>query len=126
MVVLDKFIDWDDAMLVPLDFFIDMESLELRQNLDNCLLHASLHHQGTVVGGGKTLLSNLYAVDWSHSVTDLVILLCHELTSLSVLVVRVFKNKYFSLLPKVDFVENLDAGVSGVQVIMEVAHVLVG
>ena len=128
MVVLDKFIDWDHTVFISLDFFVDMESLKFGQNLDNCLLHASFHHKRTVVRGGKTLLSYLYTVDWSHSITDLVILLCHELTRLSihVLVVRVFKNKYFSLLSKVDFVENFNTRVSGIQVIVEVAHVLIG
>jgi hypothetical protein len=82
VVVFNELINRDDAMLIPFDFLIDVESLKLCKDLDHCLLHASLNHKGTVVWGCETLLSDLYTIYWFHSVTDLVILLCHKLTSL--------------------------------------------
>lgn len=91
-------------MLVPLNFLIDMESLQLGENLDDRLLHSGFHHERTVVWGCETLLSDLYSVDWAHSVTDLIVLLGHKLTSSSVLKVGVLKNKNLSFLSKFDFV----------------------
>ena len=62
-------------MLVPLDLLVDVECLQLGQDLNHCLLHASLHHQRPVVWSRESLLSNLYPVNWTHSVTDLVVAL---------------------------------------------------
>lgn len=106
MIVLDKLIHGYDTMLIPLNLLINMEGLKLREDLDHCLLHTGFHHQGTVVRGCESLLSNFYAVDWSHSISYLVVLFCHELTTLAikVFVVVVFKNEDFTFLSEVDFV----------------------
>ena len=126
MVVFHEFVDWDHAVFISFDFLINVECLQFCQDLDNCLLHASLHHERTVVWGSETLFSNLYAVDWSHSITDLVILLCHELTSLGVLVVVILKDENFTLLSEIYFVQGFNTWISCVQIVVEMTHILVG
>ena len=128
MVFLYEFVDWDDTVLVSLNLLVDVEGLKLGQDLDYCLLHASFYHKGAVIRSGKSLFFDLYTIDGTHSIPDLVVLLGHKLSTslIEVLAVRVFKDKNLSLLPEVYFVQNLNAGISRIQVVVEMRHVLFG
>lgn len=92
-------------MLISLDLLIDMECLEFGQNLNNSLLESSSYHQGSIVWGGKSLLSNLNPMDWFHSIPNLIVLSRHELTPWgSVFIKQIFKNKDISFLSKIDLI----------------------
>lgn len=126
MIVLDKLVDLDDTMLISLDLFIDVVSLELGQDLDNSLLESGPDHQRLVVRGCESLLSDPNSMDWLHSISDLVVLSCHELAAWSrVLIDHIFKDEDVSLLSEVDLVKHLNARESGVQVVMEMLHSIV-
>ena len=108
-------------MLIPFYFLVNVECLEFDQDLDDGLLHPSLGHQGPVLWSGESFLSDLDPVDGPHAVSDLVVLLGHELTatSVKVLVVVVLKDENLALLSKVDLIEYLDAWIARVQVVVE-------
>lgn len=125
MIVLNEFVHRNDTVLVPLDLLINMVSLQLGKNLNDCLFEPCSYHQRPVVRGCEPLLPNSDSMDWLHSVTDLVILSCHELSSSGVFVDHVLKNEDISLLSKVDLVQHLYAGESSVEIIVEMLHSVV-
>jgi len=113
-------------MLVSLDLLVDVEGLEFGQNLDNCLLEFSSDHQSFIVGGCKSLLSDLNSMNWLHSISHLVILSRHELTSRGgILVKQIFKDKNISFLSEINLVKHLDTREPSIQVVMEVLHAVV-
>lgn len=129
VIVLDKLGDWNNAMLVPLDLFINVESLEFNQDFNHCLLHSSFRHQRLIVGSCESLFSDLDLLNRSHSVPDLLVLSSHELPTVvgPILgVAAVLENEDVSFLAVFDSIENFNAWASGVEVVMEVSDIFGG
>lgn len=83
MIILDEFVHWDHAMLISFNLFVDMESLELSQDLNDSLLESGSDHQWSIVWCSKSFFSDLDSMNWLHSVSNLVVLTSHKLTSWS-------------------------------------------
>lgn len=132
MVILHETVNLNDAMLVPLDLFIDMISLDLGQNLNHSLLESSPCHQRSIVGRCKSFLSDLYLLNGLHSISNLVVKLVHEVANsvasstysflLSILCIGL-KDQNVSLLLENDLVEYFDARCARVQIVVEVTDV---
>jgi len=115
-------------MLVSLDLFPQVISLELSQDLDDRPLQLSSRHQRSVVWGSESFFSDLDSGNWLHSVTDLFLAVCHEatfaLSLLEVWSVRHVKDEDVTFLLKLYLVEHLDRRVLGVNIVMEVMNVV--
>ena len=78
VVVFDKSMNLNDAVLVPFDLLKYVVGLDLRQNLNHCLLESRSCHQRSVVWSRKSFLSDLDFLNWLHSVTDLTMHVVHK------------------------------------------------
>lgn len=127
-VALHEVSDVDDAVLVPLDLLLDVVGLQLCQNLNHRLLQSRLRHQSLVSRSCEPLLPNFDSLNGSHPIPDFVVGSGHELPSIGCQMSRLlglvaFKNEDVAFLPKLDLVQNFNTRCSGVQIVMEVAHV---
>lgn len=131
MEILHKAVNLNDTMLVSLDLFIDMISLDLCQNLNHSLLESSPCHQRSIVGRCKSFLSDLYLLNGLHSITNLVVKLVHEVAnsvasttySFCLSICIGLKDQNVSLLLEIDLVQYFDARCARVQIVVEVADV---
>lgn len=108
VVFFNEFGNWNDAVLVSFNFLVNMECLKLSQDLDYSSLQSSTSHESNIVWISKSLFSNLYPLDRSHSVADLIVLTAHEIAStcilLSITARSIFKDQNITLSFEINFV----------------------
>ena len=128
LVALHKLGDGDDAVLVSLDFFINVVSLDLGQNLNDSLLQASFGHKFLIVGSSKPLFLDLDRLDRSHSIPELIILPGHELSFVDRKLFnsgsRVLEHQDIAFLSELDLIKHLKADIPRIKVVVEVRNVL--
>ena len=130
MIVLHELADWDNTVLVSLDLFINIESLKLGQDLDHSSLQTCSSHEAHIIGVSKSFFTDFNSFDWLHSVSNLVVLSGHELTTSSELLIQmagsIFEDQDVAFSLELDFVKDLYWWSSGLKVIVEMGDIFVG
>jgi hypothetical protein len=130
MVILHELADWNNTVLVSLDLFINIESLKFGQDLDHSSLQTCSSHEAHVIGVSKSLFTNLNSFDWLHSISNLIVLSGHELTTSCEILVQmtgsIFENQDIAFSLELDFVQNLYWWSSGLKIVVEVSNIFVG
>jgi len=125
---LDEFFHWNDALFVSFHLFKEIVGLDLGQNLDDSSLHLSTCHQTWVIWCCKSFFKNLYSLNRFHSVSNLVVLFCHKLTSSMSRFTKGFswENENITFWFEIDLVKNFDTWVSRIKIAMEMRNVFKG
>lgn len=130
MVVLHELADWNNAMLVSLDLFINIESLKLGQDLDHSSLQACSSHEADIIWVSKSFFSNLNSFDWLHSISNLIVLSSHELTTSRKILIQItgsiLENQDIAFSLELDFVEDFYWWSPGLKIIVEMSNIFVG
>lgn len=129
MIVLHELADWNNAVLVSLDLFINIESLKLGQDLNHSSLQTCSSHEAHIIWVSKSFFSNFNSFDWLHSISNLVVLSGHELTTSRKILIQmtgsILENQDIAFSLVQDFVENFYWWSSGLKIIVEMSNVFV-
>lgn len=129
MIIFNELANWDDTVPVSLDLFINIESLKLGQDLDYSSLQTCSSHKAHIIGICKSFFSNFNSLDRLHSISNLIVLSGHELTTSSEIFVQatgsILENQDIAFSLVLDFVENFYWWSSGLKIIVEMSDVFV-
>lgn len=127
MVVLHELADWNNAVLVSLNLFINIESLKLGQDLDHSSLQTCSSHEAYIIWVSKSFFSDFNSFDGLHSISNLIVLSGHELsTSCEILVQMtgsILENQHIAFSLVHDFVENFYWWSSGLKIVVEMSNI---
>lgn len=129
MVIFNELADRNDTVLVSLDLFINIKGLKLGQDLDDSSLQTCSCHEANIIWVSKSFFTNFNPFDRLHSVSNLVVLSSHKLTTSSELFVQIsgsiLENEDIAFSLELYLIKNLYWWSSGLKIVVEMSDVFV-